>query len=170
MDKSRKGVYFGLMPGNLEAYGNLIDKLVTVPDGGKYVNKGNTLDQFALNRAGVLPQVLWKLGTGQEYINGPDAKNRLAATAAGAAPIGADSAVQGLERGVPLPGALASANLRYGSASGTSASSGSGGRRFAPCSATRPDVTPLARETTHHVVHHTKGGRGYVREPCPGLE
>src|SRR5207253_2154027 len=80
-DKSGKGVYFGLMPGNLQAYGNLIDKLVTVPDSGKYTNKGNTLGQFALNRVGVLPQALWKLGTGQEYINGPDAKNRLAATA-----------------------------------------------------------------------------------------
>jgi len=76
-DTAGKAVYMGFMPGNVQAYSNLIDRLVTVPDSGKYVNKGDTLGSFGLNRVGVLPSAAWKLGTGQEYINGPPSKNRV---------------------------------------------------------------------------------------------
>jgi hypothetical protein len=114
-DKRGKGVYMGFMPGNVQAYGNLIDKIA-----GNPAATSADLGSFATGRLGMYPQAGIDLATGSEYIGGPKAKNMAASMASRVAPIGISGVAQGLERGAPVPAVASSLalgpNLRYGSA------------------------------------------------------
>jgi hypothetical protein len=113
-DTKGQGVYMGFMPGNIQAYANLIDKIAGNPS-----NTGPDVGQFAMGRVGVIPQLAIDAGTGSEYPGGPKSKSAVASLASRAAPIGIDSSAQALERGTAagavLASLLAGPNLAYGS-------------------------------------------------------